>query len=205
MSNAIKAFVVCLAGGITWFSMTSCKPSKPPQVFVKGTDKASVVEMDTSVGKIQVELFRKKAPNTVANFLAYVRAGFYNGTIFHRVKRNFVVQGGGFLPGMGKKTTGKPIKNEADNGLSNKAGTIAMAREKDPHSATSQFYFNVKTNTLLDHERKNYHGWGHCVFGKVLKGMDVIKKMHTVDTKIQGFRADIPKTPILIKSIKIIR
>ncbi len=205
MRYAIVVVVLVLAGGVAWYSLSPSKPQAPPQVFIKGKDTASVVELDTSKGKIQIQLFRKKAPNTVANFLAYVRAGFYNGTIFHRVKPEFVVQGGGFLPGMTKKQTGKPIKNEADNGLLNKVGTVAMARKKDPHSATSQFFINAKDNSMLDHESRSYHGWGYCVFGKVIKGMDVVKDIQYVKTTIVGFRADIPVETILIKSVKILR
>lgn len=205
MRNALIALALIVVGVAVWYGLTPSKPQAPPQVFIKGKDTASVVEIDTSKGKIQLQLFRKKAPNTVANFLAYVRAGFYTGTIFHRVKPEFVVQGGGFLPGMTKKQTGKPIKNEADNGLSNKAGMVAMARKKDPHSATSQFFINMKSNSMLDHDSKTYSGWGYCVFGKVIKGMDVAKDIQYVKTTIVGFRADIPVEHILIKSIKIIR
>ncbi len=204
MRFAIAAVVLVLVGGVVWYGISTSEPPPPPQIFKKGNDTASVVEIDTSMGKIQATLFRKKAPITTANFLAYVRAGFYNGTIFHRVIPNFMIQGGGFLPNMSKKLTGKPIKNEATNGLSNKIGTLAMARTKSPHSATSQFFINVKTNTELDHSGKTRRGWGYCVFGKVSKGMDVVKKIRNVQTEIQNYRANVPVTPVLIKSIKIL-
>lgn len=205
MRVTVAVVVLALVGGIVWYGMSNGGPQSPPQIFVQGKDTASIVEIETSKGKIQVELFRKKAPNTTANFLAYVRAGFYDGTIFHRVKPDFVIQGGGLLPNRREKMAGKPINNEADNGLKNEEGTVAMARKKDPHSATSQFFINVKNNTMLDHQGKNYQGWGYCVFGRVIKGMDVVKEIQSVETTIVHFQADIPVTPILIKSVKILR
>ena len=133
-----------------------------------------VVVMKTSMGDVEIELFQDKAPVTVANFLMYVDKGFYNGTIFHRVISNFMIQGGGFTPGMKEKKTSSPVKNEATNGLSNKAGTVAMARTMDVHSATSQFFINVVDNPFLDYKSSTAEGYGYCVFGKVIKGMDVV-------------------------------
>jgi len=129
------------------------------------------VVMETSKGTVVIELYGDKAPMTTANFIAYVEAKFYDGTIFHRVIRNFMIQGGGFTADMQKKDNRPPVKNEADNGLKNNTGTIAMARTSDPHSATSQFFINVKDNTPLNHKSKTRNGWGYCVFGRVIKGM----------------------------------
>ena len=165
-------------------------------------DKNPVVIIDTSMGKIKVELYPDKAPITVKNFLGYVDDKFYDGTIFHRVISNFMIQGGGFEAGKGvnqgeKKGTKDPIKNEASNGLSNKRGTIAMARTGDPNSATSQFYINHKDNDGLD-KKNDPRGVGYCVFGNVLEGMDVVDKIAAVKTKAQ----DVPVETVTIKSIR---
>jgi cyclophilin family peptidyl-prolyl cis-trans isomerase/predicted small secreted protein len=143
------------------------------------------VALETSMGRIVIELNPEKAPGTVENFLTYVDEGFYDDTIFHRVMPTFMIQGGGFLTINRRKTDGlnDPIRNEADNGLKNKRGTIAMARTGDPHSATAQFFINVKDNPPLDHRAKNPRGWGYCVFGKVVEGMDVVDKIKNVETK----------------------
>ena len=163
-----------------------------------------VVELETSMGNITIELNEEKAPKTVENFLSYVKSGQYEGTIFHRIIDGFMIQGGGMDAEMNEKPTNKPVENEADNGLKNDKGTIAMARTQDPHSATSQFFVNIKDNDFLNHSGKNAQGWGYTVFGKVTSGMDVIEKMRGVPTGRFGMHADVPKTPITINSAKIV-
>ncbi len=163
---------------------------------------APAVLIQTSKGDIQVELDPERAPKTVENFLAYVDAGSYDGTIFHRVIPDFMIQGGGFTPDYSKKPTRDPIANEADNGLANKRGTIAMARTGDPHSATAQFFINHKDNAFLDHSAKDAGGWGYTVFGKVTAGMDVVDAIAAAPTGPAGpFAKDAPKTQILIEKI----
>lgn len=167
------------------------------------TDKNPVVEIVTSMGSIQAELFADKAPNTVANFLKYVKSGHYSGTIFHRVIDNFMVQGGGFDKQYNKKPTRASIKNEADNGLTNDRGTLAMARTPNPHSAAAQFFINVKNNDFLNHQGKTLRGWGYCVFGKVSKGMDVVDRIKKVPTGAKGpFSKDVPLKQIVIKKVR---
>jgi len=160
-----------------------------------------MVLMETSMGLITIELFPDKAPATVANFLKYVDDGFYEGTIFHRVIANFMIQGGGMNATMKEKPTNAPVINEADNGLSNVKGTLAMARTMDPHSATAQFFINVNDNLFLDHKGKTPDGWGYCVFGKVVDGMDVVEKIKKVRTRRAGFHDDVPVEPVTINSV----
>ena len=167
-------------------------------------DMPPVVELDTNMGAIVIELNEEKAPKTVENFLNYVKSGHYDGTIFHRIIDGFMIQGGGMDAEMNEKATNAPVENEADNGLKNDAGTIAMARTQDPHSATSQFFVNVKDNDFLNHSGKNMQGWGYTVFGKVTSGMDVIEKMRGVPTGRFGMHADVPTEPVVIKSATII-
>jgi peptidyl-prolyl cis-trans isomerase B (cyclophilin B) len=156
------------------------------------------------MGAIVIELNEEKAPKTVENFLNYVKSGQYDGTIFHRIIDGFMIQGGGMDAEMNEKPTNAPVENEADNGLKNDKGTIAMARTQDPHSATSQFFINVKDNDFLNHSGKNMQGWGYTVFGKVTSGMDVIEKMRSVPTGRFGMHADVPKEPVVINSATII-
>ena len=156
------------------------------------------VRMTTSLGVVEIELDAVKAPKTVANFLGYVDKGFYNGTIFHRVIPGFMVQGGGMTPGMKEKPTGARIQNESDNGLKNLAGTLAMARTGDPHSATAQFFINTVDNGFLDHRGNNPQGWGYAVFGKVTKGMDVVKKIEAVQTGNAGMHQNVPVKDVVI-------
>ncbi|SNT69302.1 peptidylprolyl isomerase [Psychrobacter sp. LV10R520-6] len=163
-----------------------------------------VVELDTTMGAIVIELNEEKAPKTVENFLNYVKSGHYDGTIFHRIIDGFMIQGGGMDADMNEKGTNAPIENEADNGLKNEAGTLAMARTQDPHSATSQFFVNVKDNDFLNHTGKNAQGWGYTVFGKVTSGMDVIEKMRGVPTGRFGMHADVPKEAVIINSATIV-
>jgi len=173
--------------------------------FSFAEEKNPVVLIKTNMGDIYVELYPNKAPITVENFLKYVKDGFYNGLIFHRIVPNFVIQGGGFYPDMTpKKPTYPPIKNESDNGLSNLRGTIAMARTMDPHSATSQFYINLKDNTFLDYG-KTPQGWGYTVFGKVIKGMDVVDKISQVETRSIGYFQGVPVKPVIIEKMEVIK
>ena len=159
------------------------------------------VQLNTNMGSIVLELNRDKAPNTVDNFVQYVTDKFYDGTVFHRVIDGFMIQGGGFTQNLQKKTTRAPIKNEADNGLKNDDGTIAMARTNDPHSATAQFFINVKDNDFLNYRSATARGWGYAVFGKVIEGMDVVKKIKSVPTGASGpFRRDVPRSPVVIES-----
>ncbi len=163
------------------------------------------VEMETSKGKFVIELFPEKAPETVKNFLNYVDAKFYDGTIFHRVIPNFMIQGGGFTSDMKKKSAGTPIKNEADNGLKNERGTIAMARTGDPHSATAQFFINTVSNDFLNHKSKTQQGWGYVVFGKVITGMDVVDAISAAKTVTRGRYRDIPAETIEIRSARVLK
>ncbi len=157
------------------------------------------VILDTSEGEIRLELFADKAPISAANFLAYVDAKFYDGTIFHRVIEDFMVQGGGFMPDMKQKTTNAPIKNEADNGLQNEPYTVAMARTSDVNSATSQFFINTADNVFLNHGGRDF---GYCVFGKVTKGTEVVDKIGGCDTGVKAGMKDVPTATITIKSAK---
>lgn len=163
------------------------------------------VLMHTNKGDIELLLDEKKAPKTVANFVHYANKGFYNGTIFHRVIEGFMVQGGGFTPDMQQKDTDKAIVNEANNGLKNQTGTIAMARTSDPHSASSQFFINVNDNVFLNHTAKTQEGYGYAVFGKVVKGMNVVQQMAKVRTHNRMGHQDVPVEPIIIQSVKVIK
>jgi len=163
-----------------------------------------MIKLTTNMGEITLEMFADKAPKTVANFEQYVKDGFFDGTIFHRVINNFMIQGGGFEPGMKQKETGKTIENEANNGVSNENGTVAMARTNDPHSATAQFFINVKDNNFLDHTAETSSGWGYCVFGKVTDGMSVIEEIKKVETGSSGGHQDVPETDVIIEKAEII-
>ena len=165
---------------------------------------AAYVMMTTTVGPMTIELDADSAPKTVENFLSYVAGGFYDGTIFHRVIDNFMIQGGGFTADMEQKSTQAPIENEANNGLKNHRGTIAMARTQDPHSATAQFFINVQDNDFLNHTGENMQGWGYAVFGKVTDGEDVLDKIRGVKTGSQAGHQDVPVEPIIIESVAII-
>ena len=160
-----------------------------------------MITLSTNHGDIVIELNHEKAPKTCENFEQYVRDGHYDGTIFHRVIGNFMIQGGGFLPDMTQKATRDPVENEAANGLSNETGTIAMARTMAPHSATAQFFINVKDNTFLDHPGQD--GWGYCVFGKVTNGMDVVEKIKGVETGNKAGQSDVPVEPVTIEKATI--
>ena len=163
------------------------------------------VKMETSEGNIIIELDMTRAPVSVLNFLNYVRSGFYDGTIFHRVIDGFMIQGGGFTPEMVRKPTNAPIKNEADNGLKNVRGSIAMARTNDPNSATAQFFINVADNSFLDFKSKTTRGWGYAVFGHVIKGMDVVDKIKNLRTGPDGpFPRDVPLKTVVINKVTVV-
>lgn len=191
--NAMKSTIALLATLIL-FNNTSFATDNPK------------VLMETSMGEVTIELYADKAPISVENFLGYVNSGSYEGTIFHRVIKRFMNQGGGFTSDFTKKKTLSPIQNEADNGLKNTAGTIAMARTNAPHSATNQFFINTADNSMLDHTGKNTRGWGYAVFGKVIKGMDVMRKIEQVRTHTNSNgRQNVPVETIVINKITVIK
>ena len=161
-------------------------------------EQAPRVRLETTMGNIVLELDREHAPATVDNFLAYANDGFYDGTIFHRVIGGFMIQGGGYTADLSRKETRAPIKNEADNGLKNARGSIAMARTRDPHSASAQFFINVVDNAMLDYKAPDARGWGYAVFGRVAEGMDVVDKIRVQPTGVQGGFRDVPKKTITI-------
>ena len=163
-----------------------------------------MVRMTTNQGVIELEMFTEEAPNTVANFLKYVNDGFFDGLIFHRVIPGFVIQGGGFEPGMKQKNTNAPIENEADNGIKNLRGSLSMARTNDPHSATSQFFINLKDNDFLDYRSKDASGWGYAVFAKVVSGMDVIDKIAQTPTGNAGGHSDVPVEDMIVEKAEVI-
>jgi peptidyl-prolyl cis-trans isomerase B (cyclophilin B) len=163
----------------------------------------TMITLQTNYGPIVIELDHEQTPVTAANFLDYAKEGFYNGTVFHRVIKNFMVQGGGFGAGMQQKPTKAAIENEADKGGKNKRGTLAMARTNDPHSATAQFFINVVDNAFLDHSSKTPNGWGYCVFGKVVEGMDVVDKIKAVATTSRAGHQDVPVEDVVIESVLV--
>ena len=162
------------------------------------------VQLDTSAGTIRIELDDVAAPLSTANFLQYVAAGHYDGTVFHRVIKGFMLQGGGFEPGMKQKPTQEPIKNEANNGLKNKRYTLAMARTSDPHSASAQFFINTVDNDFLDHRAETAQGWGYAVFGRVVEGMDVVDTIEKMRTGRKGFHDDVPKEDVVIEKAVVV-
>jgi cyclophilin family peptidyl-prolyl cis-trans isomerase len=203
----MTALVTISATLLTFAALAqAADPTKSPAASkspTASTSKAPVVVIKTSMGEIKVELAADKAPITVKNFLEYVDAKHYDGTIFHRVIPQFMIQGGGFTPDMQQKPTRAPIKNEAGNGLKNTNGTIAMARTGVVDSATSQFFINVKDNAFLDHRDETPAGFGYAVFGKVVSGMDVVKKIEAVPTSSKGSHENVPTTPVVIESIRL--
>ena len=162
-----------------------------------------MIVFKTSLGDVKIALDFDNAPITAKNFQQYVEEGFYEGTIFHRVIKGFMVQGGGFASGMGEKETRESIQNEANNGLGNKRGTLAMARTQDPHSASAQFFINLVDNDFLDFKGESTQGWGYCVFGEVVEGMDIVDKMTLVDTGRMGHHDDVPKEEIIVQSASV--
>jgi cyclophilin family peptidyl-prolyl cis-trans isomerase len=175
-----------------------------PMSTATAADNAPRVRLMTNMGAIVLELDAARAPKTVENFLTYVRAGFYDGTIFHRVIRGFMIQGGGMVPGLERKPTRGPIPNEADNGLKNVAGTVAMARTGDPHSATAQFFINTVDNRSLDHRDKSPQGWGYTVFGRVIEGMDVVRIIEGGPTGPSAGFMDVPTSDVIITKAEIL-
>jgi peptidyl-prolyl cis-trans isomerase B (cyclophilin B) len=163
-----------------------------------------MVKIHTNYGVITLTLFADKAPITVANFLDYVKEGFYDNTIFHRVIDGFMIQGGGFEPGMGQKESKATIQNEANNGLVNNIGTVAMARTNEPHSATAQFFINVGDNSFLNFRSESTDGWGYCVFAEVSEGMDVVEKIRAVATGNSGYHQDVPEEDVIIQKTEIV-
>jgi peptidyl-prolyl cis-trans isomerase B (cyclophilin B) len=162
-----------------------------------------MITLHTNFGDIKIQLNEEKAPETSANFLQYCRDGFYDNTLFHRVIDGFMIQGGGMESGLREKASREPIKNEANNGLSNKVGTLAMARTMEPHSASSQFFINVNDNTFLDFRSESMDGWGYCVFGEVIEGMDIVNKIKGVSTGSSGMHQDVPLEDVLITGTTI--
>ncbi|MFZ4536535.1 peptidylprolyl isomerase [Propionivibrio sp.] len=162
-----------------------------------------MIKLHTNFGVIALELDAEKAPESARNFLAYAEAGHYDNTVFHRVIPGFMIQGGGFEPGMKQKPCKDPIKNEADNGLKNNAYTVAMARTSDPHSATAQFFINIADNDFLNFKAPNANGWGYCVFGKVVEGNDVVDKIKGVKTGSSNFHQDVPKEDVIIERAEV--
>ena len=201
MSPAILLFAAALLG--------SDSPAPTPQPATPANPAPAKaanprVALDTTFGRVVIELDPEKAPKSVENFLGYVKSGFYDGTIFHRVIKGFMLQGGGFTADMQQKATQPPIVNEADNGLKNRRGTLSMARTMDPNSATSQFFMNVVDNAFLDHTGKNPRGWGYAVFAKVVEGMDVVDKIVAVKTTTKGPYADVPEAVVEIKKATLL-
>jgi len=162
-----------------------------------------MITFTTNLGDIKISLDFDKAPISAENFNKLAKDGYYNGTIFHRVIKGFMAQGGGFISGMGEKENTASIQNEANNGLSNKRGTLAMARTNDPHSASAQFFINLTDNDFLDHKNESEQGWGYCVFGEVVEGMDVVDKMVGIPTGRMGFHDDVPKEEIVVESVTV--
>ncbi len=171
--------------------------------LIQKNENIKMITFNTTLGDIKIKLDHENAPVTAANFEKYVADGFYEGTIFHRVIKGFMAQGGGFASGMEEKDAGAPIKNEAHNGLSNKRGTLAMARTQDPHSASAQFFINLVDNDFLDFKNESIQGWGYCVFGEVVEGMDVVDKMTVIETGRRGYHDDVPTEEIVILSASI--
>ena len=190
------ALVACLAISCA-FGATAGEPAE--------NAGKPVVIMETSMGEIQIRLEPERAPITVKNFLEYVESGFYDGTIFHRVVKDFVIQGGGYTADLQRKPAGAPIRNEADNGLKNRRGTIAMARGVAVDSATSEFYINVADNPILNHQDDSIQGYGYAVFGKVIEGMKVVDRIRGVETGKQKGMRKVPTVPVVIRSVRVIR
>jgi cyclophilin family peptidyl-prolyl cis-trans isomerase len=178
------------------------KPAAETAAAPTGTNP--MVEMRTSLGTMKIELYPDKAPKTAENFLRYVREGFYDGTVFHRVISGFMIQGGGFTPDMSEKETRDPIENEASNGLKNVRGSLAMARTGDPHSASSQFFINTVDNPFLDFQDESVRGWGYAVFGKVVEGLETLDAIKKVSTGSRDGQDDVPLDPVVIESVRVL-
>ncbi len=188
-----------------WLAVLAAVSLCASQAAVLAAETNPTVRMETNRGLVVMELYRDKAPKTVENFLRYVQDGFYDGTMFHRVIKNFMIQGGGFTVEYRKKPTRSPVGNEADNGLKNKRGSVAMARTTDPHSATAQFFINVVDNDFLNHRTPTPRGWGYTVFGQVTDGMDVVDEIRGVPTGSGGpFSKDVPQEPVIIQKMTVV-
>jgi peptidyl-prolyl cis-trans isomerase B (cyclophilin B) len=196
MKRILGLFIAVVIGCLPAVGFSSDKDSKGAGIVT--------VRMETNKGVITLELDGNKAPETVANFIEYAKAGFYDGTIFHRVIPGFMIQGGGFTADMKQKPTRAPISNEANNGLKNVTGSIAMARTGDPHSATAQFFINVKDNGFLDHTAPTRQGWGYCVFGRVTDGMDVVHAIEHVSTGNRSGMQDVPLSEVVINKVTVV-
>lgn len=209
LKNKVLTMLILIMSGIILFGImvfkfiTEKEIAKEDENQIEAYNSNPQVILDTTLGSIVIELYHDKAPISVANFLNYVNSGFYNGTIFHRVIPGFMIQGGGFTKDMEEKKTGSPIKNEAGNGLPNLRGTIAMARTSVVDSATSQFFINTVDNFFLNHRNNSPEGYGYCVFGKVIEGMDVVDAIQNVPTGTYGYFEDVPLEPVLIKTARI--
>ena len=204
----ISTFLFALLLGTT-LATTGCGAKEPGKQTVStepaaGQPANPKVLIETSKGNITIELFAGKAPVSVENFLSHVKTGFYDGTVFHRVIPGFMIQGGGMLPDMTEKSRGAPIRNEANNGLKNLRGTLAMARTGDPHSATSQFFINVADNYFLNHRGESFEGWGYAVFGQVVSGLEVADAIVAVPRGDQGMHQDVPLEPVVMKRVSLI-
>jgi peptidyl-prolyl cis-trans isomerase B (cyclophilin B) len=202
------AIVALLSFVVGWTATLEGAPSGSPPLQVPAESPAAgnpVVAITTSFGEITLELFTDRAPVSVANFLTYLGEGFYEGTVFHRVKKGFMVQGGGYTADLTEKPTHPPIQNEATNGLRNVRGTLAMARRVALRSATSQFYINLVDNRVLDHTGYSPDEFGYAVFGRVLTGMDVVDRIGSVPTRMQGEMEDVPVEPVIIKSVRLVK
>ena len=201
--TGIKKYLIYSIVITACLAIVACKPSQNTDKDMETKSKNAIVKLKTSEGDITIELNGDKAPITAENFLKYIEEGFYDDTIFHRVIPNFMIQGGGFNADMQQKQAHPNIKNEADNGLKNDRGTIAMARTPDPDSASSQFFINLKNNDFLNFKDKSMQGWGYCVFGKVISGMEVVDKIATVKTGAKKGHQDVPTQTIRIEKATI--
>ncbi len=203
VSSLVLALSLVLGVGLAQAAQLETMPSQgPAQQPVSGPDP--VVKLETSMGDIVLRLDKRKAPVTVENFVQYVKSGHYNGTIFHRVIKDFMIQGGGMTADMKEKDTRAPIKNEANNGLRNQRYTIAMARTMNPHSATAQFFINTVDNPFLNFKNASGQGWGYAVFGKVIQGEDVVNRIKMVPTGRRGMHDDVPLSPVIIKKATLV-
>lgn len=196
----MKIRSLCAATALCTLAAASAAETEKKEADVKNP----VVVMETSKGDIRIELLKNKAPETVENFLQYVEDDFYDGTVFHRVMSNFMIQGGGYTPDLREKKTRSPIRNEASRELKNERGTIAMARTADPHSATSQFFINVRDNASLNFRSKTLRAYGYAVFGRVARGMDVVDEIKSVDTTARGMHRNVPKEPVIIEDVRVV-
>ena len=196
----MKNALLVLAAAMVTLSLSACGSLQP-----SADSSRPVVRLETSLGEITLELYREEAPITVENFLHYVESGFYSGTLFHRVMKGFMIQSGGLTLDMTEKKTRDPIPNEAEHAPENRRGTIAMARTPAPHSATSQFFINTVDNAFLDHRDKSQQGWGYCVFGKVIRGMDVVHDIESMSVTTKMGHPNVPVTPIILEQAAIVR